>query len=310
MNNKYYKQIILPIVFFIGIKKLNKVIIWFLKIRIFHNIFSALYSYKSSKLVQEINGQKFKTPVGMAAGFDSTGELREFFMSAGFGFVESGPFSIYNIKEIISNLLWNRKRYKPLFINIDFLHKDASIYAIEHVNWNIDCNYVVNIHNLKEYNLIIPKIKQLTEKPVYIKVPVDIKLSIMKQMAKKSLKIGVGLIIASNQNKLSYAGVELKTKVLTLIKESYKITKGVVPIIGVGGINKGSDALSYIMAGANLVQMLSSYAYEGPALPKQINVYLHKMCAKHNCRLQDLTGISNIKIGYNTKRKLLMWKDI
>ena len=37
-----------------------------------------------------------------------------------------------------------------------------------------------------------------------------------------------------------------------------------VPIIGVGGVANGRDALDKIEAGASLVQMYSMLAYEGP----------------------------------------------
>ena len=43
------------------------------------------------------------------------------------------------------------------------------------------------------------------------------------------------------------------------------------PIIGVGGIHSGKDALDKIEAGADLVQLYTGFIYEGPNLIKQIN---------------------------------------
>ena len=37
-----------------------------------------------------------------------------------------------------------------------------------------------------------------------------------------------------------------------------------MPIIGVGGVGNGQDALDKILAGACLVQMYSMLAFEGP----------------------------------------------
>ena len=41
---------------------------------------------------------------------------------------------------------------------------------------------------------------------------------------------------------------------------------GRLPIIGVGGIVEGADAAEKIAAGASLVQFLSGFVYQGPAL--------------------------------------------
>jgi dihydroorotate dehydrogenase len=43
-----------------------------------------------------------------------------------------------------------------------------------------------------------------------------------------------------------------------------------VPIVGVGGIATGADAVERIRAGATLVQLYTSFAYGGPALPGRI----------------------------------------
>jgi len=42
--------------------------------------------------------------------------------------------------------------------------------------------------------------------------------------------------------------------------------QGALPIIGVGGILSGADAVEKIMAGASLVQVYSGLIYRGPAL--------------------------------------------
>ncbi|MBW7857728.1 MAG: quinone-dependent dihydroorotate dehydrogenase, partial [Leptonema sp. (in: Bacteria)] len=51
------------------------------------------YHYSSSRLNQFVCGLNFENPVGMAAGFDKTGQLYPFLSNMGFGFVESGTFT-------------------------------------------------------------------------------------------------------------------------------------------------------------------------------------------------------------------------
>lgn len=43
------------------------------------------------------------------------------------------------------------------------------------------------------------------------------------------------------------------------------------PIIGVGGIHSGEDAIEKLKAGADLVQVYTGFIYEGPSLVKKIN---------------------------------------
>jgi len=50
-----------------------------------------------------------------------------------------------------------------------------------------------------------------------------------------------------------------------------------VAIIGVGGIQTGSDAVDKMKAGANLVQVYSCFIYEGPKMISRITQALAKV---------------------------------
>ncbi|HRQ60795.1 MAG TPA: quinone-dependent dihydroorotate dehydrogenase, partial [Alphaproteobacteria bacterium] len=43
-----------------------------------------------------------------------------------------------------------------------------------------------------------------------------------------------------------------------------------VPIIGVGGVQSGEDAVRLIKAGANLIQLYTGLIYKGPKLLREI----------------------------------------
>ena len=58
------------------------------------------------------------------------------------------------------------------------------------------------------------------------------------------------------------------TEIISYINEK---TNGKLPIIGVGGIESGADALEKLEAGASLVQVYSGLIYEGPGLIRDIN---------------------------------------
>ncbi|NJM94930.1 MAG: dihydroorotate dehydrogenase (quinone), partial [Cytophagales bacterium] len=49
---------------------------------------------------------------------------------------------------------------------------------------------------------------------------------------------------------------------------------GAFPIVAVGGISSGADALEKLRAGATLVQVYTGFVYQGPAVVREINEYL------------------------------------
>ena len=55
-----------------------------------------------------------------------------------------------------------------------------------------------------------------------------------------------------------------------LINKFYKILKGKVPIIGVGGVDSGKSAYEKILAGASLIQLYTGMIYKGPQIVKNI----------------------------------------
>ena len=55
-----------------------------------------------------------------------------------------------------------------------------------------------------------------------------------------------------------------------LINKFYKILKGKVPIIGVGGVDSGKSAYEKILAGASLIQLYTGMIYKGPRIVKNI----------------------------------------
>ncbi|XP_025206354.1 dihydroorotate dehydrogenase (quinone), mitochondrial-like [Melanaphis sacchari] len=79
--------------------------------------------------------------------------------------------------------------------------------------------------------------------------------------------------VYDNPNALEPGGLsgkplqEVSTK---LILEFYKLTNGKIPIIGVCGVFNGQDAYDKIKAGASLIQMYTSFIYNG--LPVIVNI--------------------------------------
>ncbi|MDP2947106.1 MAG: dihydroorotate dehydrogenase (quinone), partial [Nanoarchaeota archaeon] len=54
-----------------------------------------VFEYSDPRLECEVDGVRYKNPVGLAAGFDKNGKICEFIESLGFGFMEVGSVT-YN----------------------------------------------------------------------------------------------------------------------------------------------------------------------------------------------------------------------
>jgi len=56
-------------------------------------VLERIFAYESPRLRTQVAGLHLPNPVGLAAGFDKTGELYAFLARLGFGFIESGTFT-------------------------------------------------------------------------------------------------------------------------------------------------------------------------------------------------------------------------
>ena len=77
-----------------------------------------------------------------------------------------------------------------------------------------------------------------------------------------------GMVNAEETGGLS--GAPVRNQSTIVIQQLSKQLQGALPIIGVGGILCGADAVEKIAAGASLVQVYSGLIYKGPALVHEI----------------------------------------
>jgi dihydroorotate dehydrogenase len=122
-------------------------------------------------------------------------------------------------------------------------------------------------------------------KPVLVKVAPDLSPDDIADIADVVLAVGMDGIIISNttvglRDRLSdsqagetggLSGAPLFDLSTDILRQFYRMTKGAIPLVGVGGISSGADAYLKIRAGASLVQLYSAMVYEGPGLIGRIN---------------------------------------
>lgn len=116
--------------------------------------------------------------------------------------------------------------------------------------------------------------------PLFIKIAPDVTDRELEQMVEVILECNVdGLILtntttarpstlrsghAGEQGGLS--GQPLKERSLEMMKKTYRLTEGRIPLIGVGGIGSAEDAIARIKAGASFVQLYTAMVYKGPRI--------------------------------------------
>lgn len=66
------------------------------------------------------------------------------------------------------------------------------------------------------------------------------------------------------------SGAPLMRRATWMLAQTYQRIDGAMPLVGVGGIASGADALAKIRAGATLVELYSALVFEGPDLVKRI----------------------------------------
>ncbi|KAL0880131.1 hypothetical protein ABMA27_002612 [Loxostege sticticalis] len=154
-----------------------------------------------------------------------------------------------------------------------------------------------NKEELKKLLIEINKVRSSlnVQPPLLLKLAPDLSMEEMKDVVSIITKkeSGVdGLIISNTTIDRSsllnkefsneaggLSGKPLSNKSTEMIKNMYKLTKGNIPIIGVGGIFSGQDAYEKILAGASIVQIYTALIYHGPPVVTKIKTELAKLLA-------------------------------
>jgi len=130
--------------------------------------------------------------------------------------------------------------------------------------------------------------------PLLLKIAPDLTPRDRLDLAEAALATGIdGLVIANTtvarpgslasdnaHEPGGLSGKPLFQPSTALTAEMYRLTRGKLPIIGVGGIASGADAYDKIRAGASLVQLYTALVYQGPGLVQRIKRELAQLLAR------------------------------
>jgi dihydroorotate dehydrogenase len=85
------------------------------------------------------------------------------------------------------------------------------------------------------------------------------------------------------------SGAPLFRRATWMLAEAFLRLDGATPLVGVGGIASGADAVAKIRAGATLIELYSALVFEGPALIGRISAALSEAAAQEGA-LAALVG--------------------
>jgi dihydroorotate dehydrogenase len=169
------------------------------------------------------------------------------------------------------------------------------VYAVaSYITVNISSPNTKNLRQLQGGQDLIDLLQTLTlekeklsqkfgkQVPLFLKIAPDLDPDQVLAIADALLQFKIDALVATNTT-LSRNGVEglkhssqagglsgkpVKNISTAMIKSFSEALQGKIPIIGVGGIMHGSDALEKRNAGASVVQLYSGLIYKGPQLIK------------------------------------------
>ena len=200
--------------------------------------------------------------------------------------------------EIVKDRIKRNKKLGLLGINIgpnkdssdrlnDYLIGLKTFYDdADYITVNISSPNTENLRTFHEGNKLQDLLKSIMEEkknlnsniPIAVKVSPDISKDQVSQISEILLEHEIKAIIVSNtseatRDKLSniqrhqkggLSGKPIEKKSNILINKFYKLLKGKVKIIGVGGVDSGQAAYDKFIAGADFVQLYTGMVFNGP----------------------------------------------
>ncbi len=172
-------------------------------------------------------------------------------------------------------------RLNDYLIGLKTFHEVA-----DYVTVNISSPNTENLRNFHEENKLQELLKSIIKEkndlnsniPVAVKISPDIDESQINLISEILLENKIDAIIISNTSESSrdilsniqrhqkggLSGKPIETKSNILINKFYKLLKGKIKIIGVGGVDSGQAAYDKFIAGADLIQLYTGMVFKGP----------------------------------------------
>ena len=145
---------------------------------------------------------------------------------------------------------------------------------------------------------------ELRKKPIFLKIAPELHHDDLAAIVESCVEVGVSGIIATNTTISrptglngvhageagGLSGLPLFAASTGILAEVASLGQNHLGLIGVGGVSSGWQAYAKILVGADLVQLYTGLALEGPCLPNRI---LHELA--HMLDIEGVTRLDQIK---------------
>ena len=218
-----------------------------------------------------------------------------------------------NEKEILGINIGKNKRSKNPVSDYKFLYNLVQPYT-DYVTINISSPNTPGLRDLqKKDNLekMLSTLSKHKKKITFVKLSPDLSDKELEEICKLSLKSEVvdGLILTNTtvtrgnlgsrpvrdfwkiSEEGGLSGPPLRELSNKIIRKTYKLTKGKIVLIGVGGITSGRDAFEKISSGCSLLQLYTSLVFKGPNVVVNILSELSGLLKEKGIKkVDDLVG--------------------
>ncbi|HEX8160674.1 MAG TPA: quinone-dependent dihydroorotate dehydrogenase [Pyrinomonadaceae bacterium] len=118
--------------------------------------------------------------------------------------------------------------------------------------------------------------------------------------SRAGLRTPGGVVASCGEGGLS--GAPLRESSTKMIANLYRLARGSLTIVGVGGVFTAEDAWEKVCAGASLVQLYTGFVYQGFAVARDINEGLRRLIERDGfkmldeavgCRAQERSAVSS-----------------
>ena len=169
----------------------------------------------------------------------------------------------------------------------------------DYITINISSPNTENLRNFHEENKLKELLKSVSEKkkqlkseiPIAVKISPDISENQIDLISEILLENEISAIIISNTSEASretlqniqrhqkggLSGKPIEKKSNLLISKFYKLIKGKIKIIGVGGVDSGKAAYDKFLLGADYVQLYTGMVFQGPNIAGMIKKDLKEL---------------------------------
>ena len=197
----------------------------------------------------------------------------------------------------------------------DYLASFDSVYEVaDYIAVNVSSPNTPNLRALQAASLLKELLTALQQrnkelssdrpKPLLLKIAPDLSESEIEEIVAVAIEADIAGIIATNTTvrreglrtpaaevqrlgEGGLSGAPLRSRSNEVISLIYNLTRGRLPIIGVGGIFTAEDAWAKICAGASLIQLYTGFIYEGPTVVRRINEGLAAIMKREGLALID-----------------------